>query len=92
MTVSTNSCPYCNSTDIAIDVPITVGCHLEDGMLMLDDDYFDSSASQLAKDLEDANLDDMKGFCHHCGNHFDIESVNETGFQFRPQKKDTYNL
>lgn len=39
MTAAINRCPYCNSSDIAIDVNVTIGCHLEDGMLMLDDGY-----------------------------------------------------
>ncbi len=86
MTISKNCCPYCQSTDIAIDVTVTIGCHLEDGMIVLDDGYFDSSARQLADDLEDASLDDMKGFCHHCGSYFDVERVDEEGFWFRPEK------
>lgn len=86
MNMSMNCCPCCQSTDIAIDVTVTIGCHLEDGRLMLDEGYFDSSARQLAENLEGASLDDMKGFCHHCGSYFDIERVDEKGFQFRPEK------
>lgn len=87
MIISKNCCPYCQSTDIAIDVTVTVGCHLEDGMLMLDDGYFDSSACQLAENLESASLYDMKGFCHHCGGYFDVEHVDEKGFWFCPEKE-----
>lgn len=85
MKATINRCPYCNSMDIAIDVNVTIGCHLEDGMIVLDDGYFDSSARQLADNLEEADLDDMKGFCHHCGSYFDVERVDEKGFQFRPE-------
>ena len=84
MTAAINRCPYCNSSDIAIDVNVTIGCHLEDGMLMLDDGYFDNSARQLAENLEGATLDDMKGFCHHCGGYFDVD---EKGFWFHPESK-----
>lgn len=85
MKATINRCPYCNSMDIAIDVDVTIECHLEDGMIVLDDGYFDSSARQLADNLEEADLDDMKGFCHHCGSYFDVERVDEKGFQFRPE-------
>ena len=87
MTAAINRCPYCNSSDIAIDVNVTIGCHLEDGMLMLDDGYFDNSARQLAENLEGATLDDMKGFCHHCGGYFDVDHVDEKGFWFHPESK-----
>ena len=87
MTAAINRCPYCNSSDIAIDVNVTIGCHLEDGMLMLDDGYFDNSARQLAENLEGATLDDMKGFCHHCGGYFDVDHVDEGDFWFRPEGK-----
>ena len=60
MRVVANRCPYCSSTDIAIDVNVIIGCHLEDGMIVLDDGCFDSSARQLADNLEEADLDDMK--------------------------------
>lgn len=83
MRITANRCPYCNSTDIAIDVDVIIGCHLEDGMIVLDDGYFDSSARQLAENLEEADLDDMKGFCHHCGSYFNVEHVDEKGFWFR---------
>lgn len=83
MKVTANRCPYCNSTDINIDVDVIIGCHLEDGMIVLDDGYFDSSARQLAENLEEADLDDMKGFCHHCGSYFNVEHVDEKGFWFR---------
>lgn len=33
MTIVANRCPYCSSTDIAVDVDVTIGCHLEDGMI-----------------------------------------------------------
>lgn len=87
MTVAANRCPYCNSTDISIDVDVTIGCHLEDGMLMLNDGYFDNSASQLVENLESATLDDMKGFCHHCGGYFDVDHVDENGFWFHSESK-----
>lgn len=88
MKITQNCCPYCKSTDIAIDATVTIGCHLEDGMLMLDDGYFDSSARQLAENLEKTTLDDMKGFCHHCGGYFNIKRVDEKGFWFRPEKEE----
>ena len=56
-------------------------------MLMLDDGYFDNSARQLADNLEEADLNDMKGFCHHCGGYFDVDHVDEKGFWFRPEGK-----
>jgi hypothetical protein len=85
MKATINRCPYCNSMDIAIDVNVTIGCHLEDGMIVLDDGYFDGSARQLDDNLKEADLDDMKGFCHHCGSYFDVERIDEKGFQFRPE-------
>ena len=87
MTAAINRCPYCNSSNIAIDVNVTIGCHLEEGMLMLDDGYFDRSARQLADNLEEADLEDMKGFCHHCGSYFDVDHDDERGFWFRPEGK-----
>lgn len=56
-------------------------------MLMLGDGYFDNSARQLAENLEGATLDDMKGFCYHCGGYFDVDPVDERGFWFRPEGK-----
>lgn len=79
--------PYCSSTDIVVDVNVTIVCHLEDGMLMLDDGYFDNSARQSAYNLEKDDLDDMKGFCHHCGSYFDVDHVDEKVFWFRPENK-----
>ena len=40
-------------------------------------------ARQLTENLEEADLDDMKGFCHHCGSYFNVEHVDEKGFWFR---------
>lgn len=87
MTVAANKCPYCNSSDIAIDVNVAIGCHLEDGMIVLNDSYYDNSARQLAENLEGAALDDMKGFCHHCGGYFDIDHFDENGFWFHPENE-----
>lgn len=90
MKVTANRCPYCNSTDINIDVDvtITVECHLEDKKLVLNDGYSDSSASQLiTENLEDINPDNMEGFCHHCGEYFDIDHVDEKGFWFCPENE-----
>ena len=87
MTVAANKCPYCNSSDIAIDVNVVIGCHLEDGMIVLNDSYYDSSARQLAENLEGATLDDMKGFCHHCGGYFDVDHADENGFWFHPENE-----
>ena len=88
MTIAENRCPYCHSTDITIvvDVTITVGCHLEDKKLVLDNSYSNSSASQLlTENLGDVNPDNMEGFCHHCGEYFGVDHVDEKGFWFCPE-------
>lgn len=77
-----NSCPYCGNKNINIDVDIRVGCHLEDGQLMLNDGY----ADQIPEAVNSSDYEDMGGYCPECGHYFNVTDIDDKGFYFEKLK------
>lgn len=83
--ISTNCCPHCGSKNVTVDVDVRIRCHIEDGQIMLDDEYINSeSGSVLAEAVSEAGLDDLGGYCNDCGEYFDVDSADENGVYFTP--------
>lgn len=82
--ISKNVCPYCGSENVTVDADVRVRCHVENGRLVLYDEYLDRSGEELDRAVSEANLDDLGGYCNDCGEYFDVDNVDNSGVYFAP--------
>lgn len=82
MKTTKNCCPCCGSKNITIDVDITVCARFEKGMLVLDEKHYGSYRGTIDEAIEAAGYDQMRGFCHDCGEYFDIDHIDSDGVYF----------
>jgi NADH pyrophosphatase NudC (nudix superfamily) len=82
--ISKNVCPHCGSKNVTVDVDVRIRCHIEDGQIMLNDEYLDRSGRELARAVSESGWEDYGGFCGDCGNYFDVDHVDDSGVYFTP--------
>ena len=82
--ISKNVCPYCGSENVTVDVDVRIGCHIEDGQIMLNDEYLDRSGRELARAVSESGWEDYGGYCNDCGEYFDVDHVDDSGVYFTP--------
>ena len=78
-----NVCPYCGSSNIAVNVDIRISsCHIENNKICLNDEYIKNPISELEYSISRADIDDLLGHCNDCEQFFDVEAINDKGVRF----------